>query len=89
MRAIAPYRVLWFAAAYVGAVESLELVWDFADAANALMAIPNVVSLLMLGGVAVAETRRYLWSGNSTPPTTTHRPDGLSPSSPVEWLLDS
>jgi AGCS family alanine or glycine:cation symporter len=63
VRAIAPYRVLWVVAVYVGAVQPLAFVWDFADAANALMAIPNVVSLLLLSGVVVAETRRYLWSG--------------------------
>ena len=30
---------------------------------NALMAIPNLISLLLLNGVIVAETRKYLWSG--------------------------
>jgi AGCS family alanine or glycine:cation symporter len=30
---------------------------------NALMAIPNLLSLLLLSGVIVKETREYLWSG--------------------------
>ena len=30
---------------------------------NALMAIPNLISLLCLSGVIVHETRKYLWSG--------------------------
>ncbi len=47
----------------VGSVCSLPLVWNFADAANALMAIPNLISLLFLNGVVVAETQKYLWSG--------------------------
>ena len=38
------------------------IVWDFADVMNALMAIPNLLSLLFLSGVIVSETRRFLWS---------------------------
>jgi AGCS family alanine or glycine:cation symporter len=63
-RVIVPYRWLWVAAVMVGAVSSLPAVWAFADVANGLMAVPNLVSLLVLNGVIVAETRTYLWSGN-------------------------
>lgn len=63
-RAIAPYRMLWVAAVMAGSVVSLPLVWDFADMMNALMAIPNLIALLALNGVIVAETRKYLWEGN-------------------------
>jgi AGCS family alanine or glycine:cation symporter len=63
-RAVTPYRVLWVCAVMLGSVVSLQVVWDFADAANALMALPNLIALLLLSGVAVAETRKYLWSGN-------------------------
>jgi Na+/alanine symporter len=45
----------------VGSVVSLPSVWSFADIANALMAIPNLISLLVLSGVVVAETRAHLW----------------------------
>jgi len=31
---------------------------------NAMMAIPNLIALIMLSGVVVAETRQYLWEGN-------------------------
>src|SRR5207249_6366073 len=55
------YRVLWVAAVMVGSVVSLPAVWSFADVANGLMAIPNLVSLLALSGVIVAETRTHLW----------------------------
>jgi AGCS family alanine or glycine:cation symporter len=57
------YRGLWVAAVMVGAVTELPVVWSFADIANALMAIPNLLSLILLSGVIVAETRHYLWSG--------------------------
>jgi AGCS family alanine or glycine:cation symporter len=30
---------------------------------NALMAIPNLISLLCLNGIIVQETKKYLWSG--------------------------
>lgn len=63
-RSILPYRFVWVAAVYVGSVTSLPLVWDLADSMNALMAIPNIVSLLLLSGIIVAETRKYLWENN-------------------------
>lgn len=63
-RVVLPYRWLWVAAVMVGSVATLSAVWAFADIANGLMALPNLVALLLLSGVAVAETREYLWSGN-------------------------
>jgi AGCS family alanine or glycine:cation symporter len=61
---IKPYRVLWVIAVFIGSVVSLPFVWDFADSMNALMALPNLISLILLNGVIVAETRKYLWNGN-------------------------
>lgn len=65
-RVILPYRVLWVAASFVGAwVLTLsdrggfQLVWDFADLMNGLMAFPNLVGLLLLSGVVARETKRY------------------------------
>ena len=49
---------------YFGSVFSLSLVWDLAVLFNGLMAIPNLVSLLILSPVLVSETKKYLWSGN-------------------------
>jgi alanine or glycine:cation symporter, AGCS family len=62
-RVIVPYRWLWVAAVMVGSVATLPAVWSFADVANGLMAVPNLISLLALSGVVADETRRYLWSG--------------------------
>ncbi|MFN7917326.1 MAG: sodium:alanine symporter family protein [Vicinamibacterales bacterium] len=59
-RTIVPYRIVWVAAVYAGSVFSLNFVWDFSDVANALMALPNIVSLLMLSGVVAADTKRFL-----------------------------
>ena len=48
----------------VGSLSTLRAVWSFADVANALMAIPNVISLFALTNVVVLETRKYLWNGD-------------------------
>jgi AGCS family alanine or glycine:cation symporter len=62
---IKPYRLLWVAAVMAGSVATLPAVWSFADIANGLMAIPNLVSLIVLSGVLVAETREQVWEGDS------------------------
>jgi AGCS family alanine or glycine:cation symporter len=48
----------------LGSVATIRMVWSFADITNGLMAIPNLVSLIVLSGVIVKETRTYLWDGN-------------------------
>lgn len=55
------YRIIWIVAVYLGSVLNLTLVWNIADSMNALMAIPNLISLLLLSGIAVKETKKYLW----------------------------
>ncbi len=60
-RAIVPYRVLWVLGIMVGSVVKLNIVWNFADIANALMALPNLFALLALSGIIVRETKQYLW----------------------------
>lgn len=60
---VKPYRVLWVIAVMAGSVLSLPLVWSLADITNGLMAIPNLISLIALNAVIVAETKKYLWDG--------------------------
>jgi AGCS family alanine or glycine:cation symporter len=55
------YRVFYIAAIFIGSVMNLAVVWNLADCMNALMAIPNLLSLLFLSGIIVHETRKYLW----------------------------
>ena len=57
------YRILYIIAIFIGAVMNLTVVWNLADCMNALMAIPNLLSLLFLSGVLVKETKHYLWEG--------------------------
>lgn len=61
-RAIVPYRILWCIAAFAGAVTQLDLAWQLADTLNALMALPNLISLLALSPVIVELTRAQLSS---------------------------
>ena len=63
-RVIKPYRWLWVVGVMVGSVLSLPMVWSFADITNGLMAIPNLISLIVLNRVIVSETDEYLWKGN-------------------------
>jgi AGCS family alanine or glycine:cation symporter len=63
-KSIKPYRVAWVISVFLGSVMSLPLVWDLADAMNAAMAIPNLVSLILLSGVIAAETKKYLIDGD-------------------------
>ncbi len=57
------FRIAYIASIYLGSIISLGLVWNIADCMNALMAIPNLISLLCLSGIIVKETRKYLWEG--------------------------
>jgi AGCS family alanine or glycine:cation symporter len=64
IRAVLTYRYLWVIAVFCGAMLKLRMVWDFADIMNGLMAIPNLIGLIGLSGVIVAETQRYLAEEN-------------------------
>jgi alanine or glycine:cation symporter, AGCS family len=54
-----PFRFLWALAVFPGAVMNLDFAWLVADTLNALMAIPNLISLLLLSPVVVSLTREY------------------------------
>jgi AGCS family alanine or glycine:cation symporter len=58
-RSIKIYRLVFTLAVAVGASISLELVWNFSDLMNGMMAIPNLIGLLILSKVIKAETDRY------------------------------
>jgi AGCS family alanine or glycine:cation symporter len=56
------YRGVFIITVFVGAVVQLAVVWNLADIANALMAIPNMISLIVLSGIIAKETQKYLWN---------------------------
>ena len=55
------YRILYIICVFMGAIVQLSFVWNLADLTNALMAIPNLIALVCLSGVAVSETNKFLW----------------------------
>lgn len=59
VRAVLPYRLLYLAFCFLGAITSLELVWQFGDIALSLMSIPNLVAILMLHRSVLEDTREY------------------------------
>lgn len=60
-KVVLTYRIIYILSIFTGAVTSLDVVWNLADIFNALMAIPNLLSLIFLSGVIVSQTRKYLW----------------------------
>ncbi|HRH95088.1 MAG TPA: sodium:alanine symporter family protein [Prosthecobacter sp.] len=58
-RAVKPYRILWVIMVLVGSVQPAAAVMDFSDAANGLMAVPNLIALICLSGVIAAETKAH------------------------------
>ena len=58
-KSIKIYRVVFVSFILVGAMMELKFVWNFSDVANGLMAVPNLIALLILSKVVVAETDRY------------------------------
>jgi AGCS family alanine or glycine:cation symporter len=58
-KAVFPYRIAWIIAVLVGTLMHLDAVWALAGILNGLMALPNLISLLALSGVAAVETAKY------------------------------
>jgi alanine or glycine:cation symporter, AGCS family len=72
-KVITPYRWLWVVAVLVGSVLSLSTVSSLADVTNGLMAIPNLISLIALNGVIVAELDAICGATISTKQRHRHR----------------
>ncbi|MDE5742071.1 MAG: alanine:cation symporter family protein, partial [Oscillospiraceae bacterium] len=61
------FRVLYTAAAFVGAVSRLELVWGAADGMNWVMLVINLFAIIILSGEAAEETKRYIMEMKKKP----------------------
>lgn len=53
------YRIVFSLIVYIGATQTLDLVWNFSDIANALMAIPNLICLLLLSGEIARDVKEF------------------------------
>ena len=59
VKSITPYRLIFVLMVGLGAFLQLEAVWLIADIVNGLMALPNLIAIVALSGVVVAETKAY------------------------------
>lgn len=59
VRFVPYYRTVWVLFVFIGAVTKLELVWNFSDVMNGLMAIPNLIGLLFMSGLLAKETKAF------------------------------
>lgn len=58
-KSIIPIRILWVIFIIIGSVGGLEFVWDLADTANGLMAIPNLIAVILLSGQVLKLKKEY------------------------------
>lgn len=57
---VMPFRILFSLIVFVGCTSKLEVVWTLSDIMNGLMALPNLIGIVILSGLIVRETRKYL-----------------------------
>ncbi len=60
-RAVKIYRIVFVIFVAVGTMLKLQTVWTLADIMNGLMAFPNLVGLIGLSSIIVAETNKYFY----------------------------
>ena len=53
------YRIIFSLVIYVGATATLDLVWNLSDIANALMAVPNLICMLLLSGEIAKDMKNF------------------------------
>ncbi|MDW3095308.1 MAG: sodium:alanine symporter family protein [Gammaproteobacteria bacterium] len=61
-KVILPYRILWIVAAFIGAFQTVNLIWILADVMNGFMAVPNLIALALLSPVIFKVTKDYFAS---------------------------
>ena len=58
-KVIKAFRWTYILAIFIGPYMTVSAVWTIADIFNGLMAFPNLIALVALSGVVVAETKKY------------------------------
>lgn len=53
------YRIAFSLVVYIGSTQALTVVWNISDTMNGLMAIPNLISLILLSNVVAKECFSY------------------------------
>ena len=86
VKAIKPYRLVYLALVASGAFLHLDMIWLLADIVNGLMAVPNLIGLIGLRHVVIAETRAY-FSRDLDSEAEPEPADGLNASARFTLLL--
>ena len=63
-KGIRPYQIVYLIFVFWGCIGGGELVWNVSDITNALMAVPNCIAVIALGGVIAAGTKHYVYDKN-------------------------
>ena len=63
-KSVRVYQVFYLCAAMLGAIGVGDIAWAISDIANALMAIPNIIAVLLLSNLIAKETKHYVWDDN-------------------------
>ena len=58
-KSIMIYRIIFSIIVFFGATMQLEVVWNLSDIANALMAIPNLICMLLLSGEVARDMKAF------------------------------
>lgn len=67
--AIKPFRTVFLASLVAGALNEVAVVWSLADVANVLMAIPNLISVILLSGLVKSLLDAYLGKKKEAAPS--------------------
>ena len=62
LKAASVYKALYVVIIVVGAVSSIDVVWDISDTFNGLMAVPNFIALIALSPVVIKMTKEYFFN---------------------------
>jgi len=81
-KVVKPYRIIFIAFLFLGAIGGLTTIWDIADTLNGLMAAPNLIALVLLAGVLVKEKVQYLKEQREEAARRDNDKDGPPPGPP-------
>jgi alanine or glycine:cation symporter, AGCS family len=63
-KGILPYSIIFLVFVFWGCIGGGDLVWNISDITNGLMAVPNCIAVLVLGGIVAKETKHYVYDGH-------------------------
>ena len=63
-KGVLPYLIVFLVFVFWGCIGGGDLVWNISDITNGLMAVPNCIAVLVLGGIVAKETKHYVYDGH-------------------------